>query len=1086
MIVLWFFSLLLLQNDPIFRFQNYRVDDGLSQNTVHAIAQDKYGFIWIGTEDKLNRFDGQSFDVFQNIPFDTTSLSQNYITALHFDLNNQLWVGAFNELNAFDERTERFIRFRTPYTNSNYFRIYDILDYEKLLFVSTSRGLFYKGLDLTSPLKRISSIGKKNISSLIKKNADELLFCAGNNVLYSYHIKSERLDSIQFPSDVKFQKLYLDHEGQLWAGLSENRVIRVGLNGEIVAFQLPVRSYHNTNTISSFTEDETYVWVGTEFNSVHLISKKGTNVVSIKEENKKTNGLKTYKIKTLFTDKSGIKWIGTDGEGVCMYNPSALQICNIPIQSEKATMLWGMSTDRKDLFVGTSYNITQLQSFSRPKQLIPTPFEVYSVLVDKDKLVFGGLYSNLFQYSFDTKSLKQLTHFNYGKSVFQIKKMGDEYWYSTEVGLVRYNINSSDAEYVELVCKKGNSLSYMVNDFEFDSRNDSVLWIATRFSLSGLIKYNIYSKVIEKIYEYNSNDMAHSLSSNEVFTVYNDEAHDLIWIGTKSGLDILDTKKDMISHFYTRDGLPNNTIYTIMKDDFNSYWVSTNYGLSNISLEEENPPQLSFRNYSKAHGLINLEYNQNSFFKDSLGRLYFGGNNGIDIIYPERKDVYTASDPIVIKRLETGCSTYFFPKEKLYLSEPKKVKIMFSKINYSEHTNYSFLLEGDETFSGRIGEQTWVEFVNLSPGEYVFTVSSLDDSSLKTELHFFIPPPFYATFWFRIVCGFLLLVCTLAYVYRQNRMQKLLERRISERTQELECTVEELKETTELKNLLMNTVIHDMKNPLNSILLISQNEVFGEAREKIFFYGQQLLNISLDLLDTHRFEAGAYKLEKEYVCLFDIVQKALTHTEYLAKQRGIDVYSDVSASIYVICDHNLIRRVLINLITNALKFSKEGCRVEISACVLQSDVQLSIKDEGEGIPKERLEHIFNRFEHQKSKHFGFSRSTGIGLTFCKFALEMHQKTIDVHSELGKGSTFSFRLEHIPQSATFAIGSSYIERLKQLDVHDASEVYQVIDALKTSETYDEKCVGLELERIFYSGNQTIFETFIHDKISNFNR
>ena len=344
-----------LFTDEKIRFHHFGVAEGLSQNSVLSIVQDHYGFIWVGTEDKLNRFDGKTFVQYQHIPFDTTSLSHNYITTLFHDSKNQLWVAAFNGLNLYNYNSNTFKRFTSDRQNDNYFKINKIAEYDNKLYLATTKGIYFKGMDENSPLIFLREFGDKPISGFeITKDGRLWLGFRNQIIEYSLNHKSKKVHYLEPSVDISY--ITKGKDNILWVGANKHRFYRFDSSKqEFQHYRLQINNIHNANYITSILEYNEQLWIGTEFNSLHIFKKWGDEYRPDDKEIK----LNSRKIKTLFLDKEELLWSGTEDYGLNVYNPNQLNISSIYLnKADIGSNIWDILDYKENIIISTSSNIS--------------------------------------------------------------------------------------------------------------------------------------------------------------------------------------------------------------------------------------------------------------------------------------------------------------------------------------------------------------------------------------------------------------------------------------------------------------------------------------------------------------------------------------------------------------------------------------------------------------------------------------------------------------------------------------------------------------------------------------------------------
>ena len=666
---------------------------------------------------------------------------------------------------------------------------------------------------------------------------------------------------------------------------------------------------------------------------------------------------------------------------------------------------------------------------------------------------------------------------------------------------VVYNDFINDTYKILPIKKDNKQIKISALFIKYDRRfiDDPVLWIGT--NTNGLIKYHI-SDSTTIFYTHESNN-PRSLSSNSVQLIERD-SRGLIWLGTLSGLNIINPTTESIYHFYEKDGLPNNAINGIVEDDYGNIWLSTNYGISRVNVVEyENNVRLRFQNFDHTDGLINTEYAVPSFHKDENGIIYFGGTDGIDVIDPTSIKTNPFNPRTLITRIKTEDKELNLPdctKPLLLDASTEILEFDFVSLNYANHKNskYSYKLSGFDKDWIYAETNRNARYTNLNPGKYFFEVKTLNSNGIwnksVAQIHIEIIPPFWKTPSFFALVAFFVFTLVIVFIRRQNANRKYLEYKIDERTLQLkqknrelhqankqvqvhtdriqtineylETTLEKLNDTTKFKDSMVEMIAHDIKNPLNTILTLSEDKVSTEGRRTIYYSANQILNLVMNLMETHKYDNGQFTIDRQIHSLLEIVESSLSQVSLLAEQKSVSIKVEIDNGLSVYCDKDIITRVLVNLLTNGIKYSEYNSEIQIEVKVDEKDVILSVTDYGLGIPENKLKDIFSKYTQINKRSLGSVRSSGIGLTFCHIALEAHKKSIWVKSNEEKGTVFSFSLDLSNEVSNYIsvlpaqkkkIDSKkllenhefeqYLSNLKKLDVYDSSDIILTLNNMK---------------------------------------
>jgi len=823
-----FFLISILGTPPQTRFEHLTINDGLSQSSVRTILQDSYGFMWFGTRDGLNLYNGYDFEVFKNSNNDSTSISNNFIYDLKEDLSGFIWVATDNGLNKFDHSTRKFERidlskFSPDKSLSNSILSINADDKNNIWF-STKDGVYKYDSEN-------NSIKKYKLSSLIDNihyDVKVTLFRARSGNLwaitnmfgiYRYDYQSDIFEEIEFEQAgnyplLQLNEIYEDKEGIFWFGSSAGLNKYNNKTGEHIIYKKELERIANesitTNIINSITEDDLgNLWMATSGYGLIYLNKKSEEFVVYKNDLLNEKSISIDVAHKVYKDRSGIIWIGTDGGGIDKMSPY-LNYFSLVQQSVDGLSFRSVRTffEDKDGFIWIS-GYKGLDKYD-PKTNKYTKFYdelkssaktinsiVYSIIEDKlqpEKYLYLGtegkgifmfdMHSEIFSNIFQSKN-------SFGENIIlSMLDDGKNLWAGTYNGL--FQVDKKSGSYKKLLYQINDSNTVEpqnITSLLEDSKGN--FWIGT--SHHGLL---LMDSKNEKLISFDALQL--NQKDEQVFKnigrfikcIYESNINEL-WVGTTEGLfKIIDSSKTVIS-YTVNDGLPNNVIYGILEDDNGNLWLSTNSGISMFD-----PIEKTFTNYDYQDGLQSNEFNSNAFMKSKSGTLYFGGINGFNYFNPSSIEFNTKVPKIVFtdlylfnKKLDTGEMV----NDRIILEKPITVldtlvlnysenifTIYFSSLDFSAPGKnlYSHKLEGfNEEFSDPTSNR-FVTYTNLNPGEYVLTVLGSNNNNLWNEsgvsLVIIIKPPFWLTWWFFLIMGSVIAVILYSiYKYRINRILEL-------------------------------------------------------------------------------------------------------------------------------------------------------------------------------------------------------------------------------------------------------------------------------------------------------------------------
>ena len=546
-----------------------------------------------------------------------------------------------------------------------------------------------------------------------------------------------------------------------------------------------------------------------------------------------------------------------------------------------------------------------------------------------------------------------------------------------------------------------------------------------------------------------------TISDNIVFSIYEDEMG-RFWIGTNSGLNMFYPATGSFRRFGVGEGLANEVIYGILPDNENRIWLSTNRGIIRFDLET-----FEVKNFDQNDGLQSNEFNGGSFHRGHDGRLYFGGVYGFNVIDPSRIEPIQNVTEVTLTELEVlgekvliaGVDLeeqfeedpgtiieyegdYYSSENVTYMEEivldykHRFFSIEFSALNTPQPGKlmYSYIMENLETEWNNAGTRNYVSYANMKAGEYTLKVVAENTDGYRSDpplrLSIIITPPFWQSWWF-ILLEILVAsaIVIMIYIYlvksRTNRLLTYQNQQISQANEALRESEKNLMELNATKDKFFSIISHDLKNPFSSLLSISELmvESFDDADKddhragfkKINQSVKHLLDLLENLLTWSRSQRGRIKYDPVRFNLTNLIQENINIHKLLAEKKGIMLLSPDRDEIYAYGDRDMINSVVRNLMTNAVKFTGPDKKIEVKLQASDSEIEVSIVDQGIGIPPENLGKLFRIDEKFKSTGTAGEKGTGLGLIICQEFVEKHGGSISVQSEPGQGTTFSFTL-----------------------------------------------------------------------------
>lgn len=1064
---LFFILLLVFQTtfgqEKSYNFINLNSKHGLSSNSVNTILKDKYGFMWFGTDDGLNKFDGQNFIVYRHNDTDSASIGRGIVMAIQEDKNGNLWVGTNITLSLYNRSLNNFINF--DFSKLGWIRSLEA-DHLGNIWVATYTGLYYfnpktrKIVGYRANPLRNDKLNSEAILSVFEdsKNRVWVGTNAGFHLLNTQNGKFTRfLHNKNNPLSISIgivRTIAEDKEGNIWAGTAE------GLNKMDVQKQTfesfkSVKSDEQTlsdNSIYKISFDkENKIWVGTEDGLNIFDPTNGKTVRIDKSTSNNYSGIGSFvghSIRDIYLDNCGIYWIGTKQRGVnkfdtnlAFFNHKKLNYMDIEGFSAGSVFSFAESPTG-DIFIGTDDK--GLNVFNKKTGLLkPIPLlgmEAQNGIIlalerSENTLWIGTYLYGIFVMDLSAKVIKNIPIpksntdiTNIPVNCLRADKQGNIWIGTNGKGLYKYHIKTGELIHFSQIFQQKEVKNILFTGYITAIEEDlqGNLWIGTNGG--GLIMYNPRQNKQIVFNHDNSN-----LPLDMILAIHCDKSGQ-IWVGVLGGgLCLYDTKIQKFHQYSVKNLLSNDVIYKILEDDLGKLWVSTNKGISVFD-----PQKKVFKNYTYHNGIQQSNFNIGAGLKTSSGEMYFGGNEGFNYFNPSFLNQNKNIPLLVFTDLKIGHKS-INPVENTEITEPisvlKKINLSYKQnfsldfvaLNYTapQENQYTYMLEGFDKEWNQAGALTTAVYTNLDPGEYKFRLKAKsEDSSWHTPekvIEIIVHPPFWRTYY-AYAAYFLILGLTFLTL-RRRAIQKLRnefalaqERLEVKHFIEKERTEAERKmELEQLKIKFLTNLSHELKTPLTLILNPIESLLFKEkSSDKVDTLNlinrnaKRLLNIVNQLLDFRKIEENELKLRTSEGDLVAVAKEIFDSFKYISDRKHIhlDFYSSL-IEFYTVFDKDKVERILLNLLSNAIKFTNENGKVYFH---IQPDAEYGIKlivgDTGIGLPAEKLEKIFDRFYQVNNQDNILNQGSGIGLSITQEFVKLHGGTINVDSIEGRGSIFS--------------------------------------------------------------------------------
>ena len=1023
-LILWLLSLQLVYADAI-KFKHLTIDDGLSDNFVIPVLQDRQGFLWVGSKNGLNKYDGAEFTVYSHDPDNSNTISNNYIWSLLEDRSGILWVGTWGGgFNKFDPVSQQFISYQHDKNNSNslshdnVWNVYE--DKAGILWIGTDEGGLNKFDPKTETFthyrhdpKNPNSISSDSVTRIYEDKTGILWISTYGGGLNQFDPKTEKFVHYNNLSNNSLWCLYWDSQNKLWLG-TENGLDQFDPKTEKIVHYLP-----DDNILSIYEDSSGRLWVGT-YNGLNLFDPAKKKFTRFQENDADINSLSDNTIWAINEDKTKTLWLTTNNGlnkydpgdyrfALYQHNPKTLNSLSdkqvSAIYQDDNGILWlgteggGLNKfDRKtNKFVHYKYDENNSNSLSNNSVMTLRHHDgVFWIGTGGGGLnKFNPVTETFVRYQHDSKNSNSL----HNDSILSIDLDSQgNVW----IGMDGGGVDKFDPVTETFKHYEKQLISNWVTDVMVDSHDN--VWIGTE---TGLTKLNSKNDTFIH-YQYDKDD-SFSLSNGFINSSYEDNTG-TIWVGTVDGLNKLNSTTNNFTVYRTKDGLPSNNIIDILEDNQANLWLSTSKGISKFNSQTE-----QFRNYNRYDGLQNNLFITDAAYKSKTGELFFGGVNGFNAFYPDKLVDNSYIPPVVFTDFQVFNRPVSMGK-KIRLSYDQSVfTIKFAALNYraSPKNQYAYMMEGfDQRWNYVNSKRRFATYTNLDAGEYTFKVKASNNDGLwnetGTSIKVIITPPWWQTWWAYLVYSILIVGSLIGlFIAQQKKLQKARE--INER----------LQEANKLKDEFLANTSHELRTPLNGIIGIADSlvdGVTGELPEKtkanlqlIVASGKRLSNLINDILDFSKLKHQQLELQKKSIGLREQVDVVLTISQSMLAKKSIKLINKIDLDLPpVFADENRLQQILYNLIGNAIKFTEKGS-VEISAQRQNADIKISVTDTGVGIAANKQDRIFESFEQADG---GIARKyggTGLGLAVTKQLIELHGGKIWLKSTPGIGSSFIFTL-----------------------------------------------------------------------------
>ena len=1016
------------------QFEHLSLDDGLSNNSVTAILQDRAGFMWFGTREGLNKYDGNTFTIFRPNPVpDNRSFRDSYIRGLCEGDTNRVWAvtesGGLHEVNTSTGLV-------TPHPiqaaeASQWNRQNSVCrDSQHVIWVSTAAGVArYEPARHHFTLYPSPDPGAS--VTTVFEDRQHRFWVATLRGLYLLTRETGRFTLVSAPdaagSQLYFTSIFQDNQEQLWLGTASPGYSLLRLNLRRQPWRLEpynpggaLNPYVWRNTIH---QDSTgLIWVGST-NGLHAIDPVSNKVVTYQTDLNLTRGLASSNASAVYHDRSGMLWVGTDNcidrqvistKTFLTYQVKASTRMSLPENNVNALF----RDNQNQLWISNATGVyRQSPGASQFVRIPPETFGsvgghtnmVRSFLADGPNGIWFGTWDGLYYFDQTTGLFTSYPSAIPAQYIDLHRAPDGDLWLGGEGGFASFNRKTHRYTYFP---DKPGAVNRLPNKDIYGlmvSRQGEV-WLLVNHL--GVCRLNIKSG---QMTQFRAGPKG-QLSSNNVLSMYEDKDMN-IWFGTHlGGLNRFDFRTALFSVITPQEGIPGNSIVGITGDESGQIWLSTDEGLCRVD-----PATKAVHAYTVNDGLISNDFLHHAVFQQP-GQLYFGSENGVIQFNPNQIYDDTRPFPVYITSLTVLDKSRPMTSPVRLKHDENMVSFGFAALSYAhpEQNQYAYQLVGVNKNWVRNGNRAVATFISLAPGTYTFRVKAANSNGFWTRnqasVRVIVEPPWWATWWAYSVYVLLAGGAVWGYVrFYTNRIRQQQELVFNRRK------AEQLKAVDELKTRFFSNITHEFRTPLSLIIspvdkMLQEDRFDRPMLTTVQRNAGQLLRLINQLLDLAKLEGNNMPVSLMQGDMTGFVTQLVHLFQQSADQKGVTLTCTIATlpPHEVVFDADKWEKILTNLLANALNFTPEGgfVSLHVSPVLAGSDlagVRLELADSGIGIAPDVLPHIFDRFYQADMSGTRAYGGTGIGLSLVKELMDLLGGTLSVTSQPGVGTTFHLTL-----------------------------------------------------------------------------
>ena len=1054
LLLLWVWMVCFSAASHDYMFKHLEVKDGLSNNQVNAIYKDSNGFMWFGTASGLNRYDGYNIKIYRSQKDDEKSLPDSYVEDIQEDASGNLWIRTGSGYAIYNSASDVFDRNVEAWMwnvglTGNPSLIY--IDKEKTFWIYINgKGVYSyrEGQKNAVAVKEADELLAKAEVSDMKECGEGILLVLSNGILVcideeKQNIKWTNPDIAEDCREVKNATfdLFVDHSGRAWIFSVEGMWI-YSLSQKVWEQRSPRTDTYNT--VRAVAQDKYgCIWVGRDQDGIELIEPAGRKIRLANDPN---NGrtLSNNTITALYEDEAGTMWVGTYKKGVSFYNESVFKfgIADVGdincVEDGGGDIVWVGTNDRGLIRWNSVTDERMFFSHTADPRSISSDV-IVCLLRDSSGRVWAGTFwgglncydgNRFIHYRSRKGDSNSLVYDN----VWALAEDADKnIWIGTLGGGLQC-LNPQTGIFTTYSTGNSNLVSDYISSLCISCDNNLVIGTSAGMAFMDLRTGEITNFAGTK-------SGKTRLSNQNINQVYED-SRGLLWIATREGLNVYDSKRDELYEVPIKPGFSKLLILGITEDENKSIWISTGGELINVVLSvDSKTEQPVFRcyTYNDKDGLQSCDFNQRSLKRLHTGEIVVGGLYGLNRFQPGNIKYNRTLPKVMFTGFQLFNEDVKVGKEyagrvilKEALNETEEVvlaykqnvfTVLFASDNFvlPEKTQYFYKLEGfNENWLTSMSDMHRVTYTNLAPGTYILKVKATNsDGYAGTEeasLKIVILPPFWMTPWAYIVYALLIVGVVSFSLYAVQRRE-----RNKFRIRQIEEDAKKREELSQMKFRFFTNVSHELRTPLTLIISPMESMMKEIADEKLhgklqlmYRNAQRLLNLVNQLLDFRKNEMAGLHLTLSEGDMVAYVRSICASFLMLSEKKHVHLtFFSAMESLNMSFDEDKIGKVVMNLLSNAFKFTPEGGEVHLSVTtektVESKSILIEIKDTGIGISPEDVEKIFRPFALSRKDLHGNISGSGVGLSITRTIIEHHKGTIQIQNNPPHGTCIHIEL-----------------------------------------------------------------------------